>query len=95
MKRYKTTERLTEGDIVEYGVDDIPYMAVRLDETKPCMAQCSMAYCKEHAFCSGFCYRWENGEDFVFVNADLEPQKSVTFVESPISRQYREENKIY
>lgn len=81
MKKYRTSDTLTEGDIVEYGVDDEPFKAVRFDETKPCMAQCSMAYSKDHAFCSGFCYRWENGEDFVFKSIEAEP-KNITVTQT-------------
>lgn len=95
MKRYKTSENLTDGDLVECGIDAVPMKAVLFDKSRPCLMQCDLAYTPYHASCSGYCYRWANGEDFVFVNADLDGMKSVTFVETPISRQYREENKIY
>ena len=60
MKKYKTSDTLTEGDIVEYGLEDTLFKAVLLDTTKPCMKQCDMAGVKWHKHCTGFCFRWDN-----------------------------------
>ena len=81
MKKYRTSDTLTEGDIVEYGVGCDLFKAVLLDKTKPCIKQCDMAGVKDHTFCSGFCYRWENGDDFVFVEADVD-QKNITVTQT-------------
>ena len=50
MKKYKTSDTLTEGDIVEYEHDKTwndestaYFKAVCIDKTKPCMKQCDMA----------------------------------------------------
>lgn len=88
MKKYKTSDTLTEGDIVEYeqnktwNDDSLAYYkAVCIDKTKPCIKQCAMAGLKWHAHCTGFCYRWENGDGFVFVHTDVDP-KNVTVTQT-------------
>ena len=81
MKKYKTSDTLTEGDIVEYGVGCDLFKAVLFDKTKPCMKQCDMAGVKWHKHCTGFCFRWENGDGFVFVQAEVDP-KNVTVTQT-------------
>lgn len=81
MKKYRTSDTLTEGDIVEYGESSTLFKAVRLDKTMPCIRQCGMAVLKWHAHCTGFCYRWENGENFVFVQDEVDP-KNVTITQT-------------
>lgn len=91
MKKYRVSDTLTEGDIVEYGVDSILFKAVIMDESLPCTSQCAMAGIKDHAFCAGFCYRWENGENFVFKEAEVDGKKNVTVTETSRTRQSKEE----
>ena len=81
MKKYKTSDTLTEGDIVEYGIGCDLFKAVLFDKTKPCINQCDMAGTKGHAFCTGFCYRWENGDNFVFVETE-QGQRNVTITQT-------------
>lgn len=81
MKKYRTSDTLTEGDIVEYGIECDLFKAVCIDKTKPCMKQCDMAGVKWHKHCTGFCYRWENGDNFVFVQAEVDP-KNVTVTQT-------------
>lgn len=88
MKKYKTSDTLTEGDIVEYEQnktwDDgsmLYFKAVQMDKTKPCIKQCDMAGMKWHSHCTGFCYRWENGDDFVFKSIEVDP-KNVTVTQT-------------
>lgn len=81
MKKYKTSDTLTEGDIVEYGIGCDLFKAALFDKNKPCINQCDMAGVKWHAHCSGFCYRWENGDNFVFVQAEVDP-KNVTVTQT-------------
>ena len=81
MKKYKTSDTLTEGDIVEYGIECDLFKAALFDKNKPCINQCDMAGVKWHAHCSGFCYRWENGDNFVFVQAEVDP-KNVTVTQT-------------
>lgn len=81
MKKYRTSDTLTEGDIVEYGIDATLFTAVLLDPTKPCINQCDMADLKGHAFCTGFCYRWENGDNFVFAETE-QGRKNVTITQT-------------
>lgn len=81
MKKYKTSDTLIEGDIVEYGIEQTLFKAVLFDKSKPCIGQCDMAGVKWHKYCSGFCYRWENGDNFVFVQADVDP-KNVTVTQT-------------
>ena len=97
MKKYKTSDTLTEGDIVEYDTNKtweidtkVYFKAVQMDKTKPCIKQCDMAGMKWHAHCTGLCYRWENGEDFVFVETEVDP-KNVTMTETSLSRIARTE----
>lgn len=97
MKKYKTSDTLTEGDIVEYDTNKtweidtkVYFKAVQMDKTKPCIKQCNMAGMKWHEHCTGLCYRWENGEDFVFVEAEVDP-KNVTITETSLSRIARTE----
>lgn len=91
MKKYKVSDTLTEGDIVECGVDGTLFQAIQFDKSKPCDIQCSMAGAKDHAFCTGFCYRLENGEDFVFVEAEGSDKKNVTVTETVRTRQSKED----
>ena len=81
MKKYKTSDTLTEGDIVEYGVGCDLFKAVLFDKTKPCMKQCDMAGVKWHKHCTGFCFRWDNGDDFVFKSMEVDP-KNVTVTQT-------------
>ena len=88
MKKYKTSDSLTEGDIVEYEENKtwndgstLYFKAVCIDKSKPCMKQCAMAGLKWHAHCTGFCYRWENGDNFVFKSVDVDP-KNVTVTQT-------------
>ena len=98
MKKYKTSDTLTEGDIVEYEHDKTwndestaYFKAVCIDKTKPCMKQCNMAGVKWHKHCTGFCFRWENGDNFVFVQADVDP-KNVTVTQTFRAKLDKENN---
>ena len=43
-------------------------MAADWDETFPCAIQCAM-HDEDHAFCIGYCFRWDNGGGVVFKEA--------------------------
>ena len=54
--------RLKEGDTVIVG--DYAYKVALMHNEMPCSAQCNL-YNGDR--CCGYCYRWDNGERFVFV----------------------------
>lgn len=45
------------------------------------MKQCDMAGVKWHKHCTGFCFRWENGDSFVFKSVEVD-QKNVTVTQT-------------
>ena len=40
-----------------------------------------MAGVKWHKHCTGFCFRWENGDNFVFKSIEVDP-KNVTVTQT-------------
>lgn len=59
----KVTTRLEAGDLIANG-DNI-FMVQTFDHERPCSEQCHL-YDEKAERCNGYCYRWSNGEDFVF-----------------------------
>ena len=59
----RTSTTIEAGDLVE--LQGTVYLAATWDATRPCASQCSMySHAKER--CTGYCYRWDNGDAVVF-----------------------------
>ncbi len=54
-------KNIEPGDLVAYR--DRIYMAVSWDKSMPCASQCHLF---KESRCTGYCYRWANGEEVVF-----------------------------
>lgn len=78
----KTIERTTleVGDLVHHA--GRVWLAERMDATRPCEVQCAM---HDGTTCPGYCYRWDNGEQFVFrfILPDMAVKDTTTIVATP------------
>lgn len=75
-KKISTT--IEAGSLVAYH--DKLWLAVEIIKTRPCYSQCAMY---ADGYCRGYCYRWDNGEDFVFHLAGLSVQDATEIVQTP------------
>ena len=77
-----TIERTTleVGDLVHHAGK--VWIAERMDATRPCEVQCAM---HDGTTCPGYCYRWDNGDDFVFrfILPDMAVKDTTTIVATP------------
>ena len=77
-----TIERTTleVGDLVHH--EGKVWIAERMDTTRPCEVQCAM---HDGNSCHGYCFRWDNGEDFVFrfILPDMAVKEATTIVATP------------
>ena len=74
----KTT--LEVGDLVSHAGK--VWLAERMDNHRPCEVQCAM---HDGTTCPGYCWRWDNGEDFVFrfILPDIAVKDATTIVATP------------
>lgn len=75
-----TKTNLEVGDLVHH--EGRVWLAERMDATRPCEVQCAM---HDGTSCHGFCYRWDNGDDFVFrfILPDMAVKEATTIVATP------------
>lgn len=77
-----TIERTTleVGDLVHH--EGKVWIAERMDANRPCEVQCAM---HDGTGCHGYCWRWDNGEDFVFrfILPDMAVKEATTIVATP------------
>lgn len=59
--KVKESTRIEPGELT--ATRDKVYLAATLIHGKPCSEQCAMF---AGGRCSGYCYRWDNGDDVVF-----------------------------
>lgn len=85
MKSYVQQEAIQPGQLTE--IRGILMKARVMTPGVLCSSQCRCydAFTKR---CSGFCYRWDNYKDIVFVYAD-EPQGDYEVVETPFAANVR------
>lgn len=74
----KTT--LQVGDLVHHNGK--VWIAERFDPLHPCEVQCAM---HDGTACHGYCWRWDNGDGFVFryILPDMAVKDTVTIVATP------------
>lgn len=77
-----TIERtaLEVGDLVHHAGK--VWIAERMDTNRTCEVQCAM---HDGTTCPGYCYRWDNGDDFVFrfILPDMAVKDTTTIVATP------------
>ncbi len=72
---------------------DVLYRAENKAPHLPCVAQCDchMPEWTDSSYgCSGFCYRWANGDDIVFKRVNAFVSHDLTIIETPFAAACRE-----
>jgi hypothetical protein len=65
--QYNTQKNILPGQVTEFRGEY--FEAQKRSKLIPCRAQCDCRlpiYAQNKAACSGFCYRWNNGDEIVF-----------------------------
>lgn len=69
------------------------FIAVKKDTLSSCVDQCHAKGFFGNKICSGYCYRWKNGDDIVFKRA-AEPTTDYKVVETAYGRTCREGHEL-
>lgn len=69
------------------------FIAIKQDGLSPCTDQCHAKGFFGNKICTGYCFRWKNGDDIVFKRAN-EPTTDYVVVETAYGRTCREGKEI-
>ena len=91
--QHNTQKNILPGQITQFRGEY--YEAQKRMTSVPCRAQCDCRlpeYCDNKLNCSGFCYRWNNGDEIVFKKLDEVPSDECVIVETEFMSACREFN---
>ena len=86
-----TSQAIIPGQLTMFR--DVLYRAENKAPHLPCVAQCDchMPEWADSSYgCSGFCYRWANGDDIVFKRVNAFVSHDLTIIETPFAAACRE-----